>query len=918
MIADAGNTAQAFNQVVEGAKKAEDSVRRLNEQQEKTQQVKQPVAPVATPTIDTGTQSTVNRINQATSEAMAKVKQISAAATVPPVSDEVPKSHERATVSIKQLAAGFAIAQGAIMMVEAALRKIVGVIGSFINVNSQMEQVRMQFKVMIGDAKKYQEIFAATKKFADTTPFTDIDTYRAGQQLLSAQIKDLNEYKAALATVGDLAAASGRPIQEVAGAYARLKSGASGEAMEALRQMNISRSMFEAKGIQFDSSGQALATSQQMTKALDEIVKSNFGGLTQELSTKWAGLWSTFSSNVDNAARAVTGGAFLRLEAGLAGINGAMEKALNDPDSKIYRLGAAITSIVGAIGGLSDAFGGLFGPAGLSAIQMITEAIAGVSLAISGFTLLSRMAQAAVQFLWDTMTMSGNAKQNFVANMMEATNSYNKQTAAAKTAFGIQLDLTKQEDVAQEDSAKKAARLNQEKAMAAVEYRNAIVQNTKTIMTVQESLWAVEKAKGRDSVQLAQMEMEQRKLNLSVLQEAESKLQASQGAAYKKSASLLEAESKYAQSIAAYYDALIAKREALGEFVTNTSKLLAEADAIDKRGGDSGVKRYAALKSAVDEYMDSLKKLQELQRATETNSAKMQAAAGAVRSGSLTQYQNEAAVIEQGEKVFQVNALQERLAQIQRLSQAQNLGARERFGLYEQERQIFSELTGSIGSAIEGTMQKIQSMQSAAIGAASSAVGILEKVGASESDYQALARMVSGLRLDTGNMNLQNLGQYASLIESLQKKGASVDGMMPSVNEVFGALQKELTGVPEAINKLQGGLQSLAGLSAQVGAAAAENFWKPWNDKLAELKAQFSSLSMTNFSPVSSVPAPVSIPVPASRNPEPTTVQVNAQTNLSFQGYTQDQAQNIVTQAKEKFGDELMAALQSANAQYGF
>ena len=75
---------------------------------------------------------------------------------------------------------------------------------------------------------------------------------------------------------------------------------------------------------------------------------------------------------------------------------------------------------------------------------------------------------------------------------------------------------------------------------------------------------------------------------------------------------------------------------------------------------------------------------------------------------------------------------------------------------------------------------------------------------------------------------------------------------------------------------------------------------------------------MTNFSPVSSVPAPVNIPVPASRNPEPTTVQVNAQTNLSFQGYTADQVQTIVTQAKDRFGDELLAALQSANVQFGF
>ena len=857
----------------------------------------------------------------ATQNATANAGPNAAVPTITPISDSVPSSYNKATIGIRQLATGFAMAQGAIAAVEAAIRSVVNAFKDFINVNSQMEQIQMQFKVMIGDAQKYKEIFAETKKLADVTPFSDLETYRAGQQLLAAQIKDIDEYKAALATVADLAAGSGRSIQEAAGAYSRLKSGATGEAMEALRLMNISRTMFEAKGINFDASGQALATSEQLVKTLNEIVKSNFGGLTQELSTKWSGLWSTFSSNIDNATRAITGGSFIQLESGLDGINKALDAALKDPDQKLKRLGDAIAGITGAVGQLASAFNGLFSKGGSSAMQLITEGLAMVNLGLSTLAFLTRQAQAAMQFLWDTMTFSDNARQNFVTNMQEATSDYLKQINLVRGAFGIQSAAAEDAAETQIEASKRSGKEQQETAIKAAIASKELVSNIKTVMAVQESAWAVDKAKGRDAVQMAQMEMEQRKVNLDTLQAAEANRQASieaQGLSYRKSAEYLDAEAKYAQALEKYYDALIAKKEAMGGFITNTNKLLAEADAIDQRGGDSGVKRYEALKTAVNEYLDGLKKMRDTQIQAAANSAKMQAAAEAAQNGNLSQYQTMSAAIDQGEKMFQIGALQERLAQIQQLSQAQNLGARERFSLYEQERNIFAELTGSIGSAIADTMQKIESLQSKALGAASSAVGILDKIGATKSDYSAVASMVSGLRLNMGEMSMQNLGQMASLADTLKKKGVSASDLMPSSGDVLKALQREFSGVPETINKLQAGLQSLVGLSAQIGAMAADNFWAPWNDKLAMLKAEIASLANTNLNPLNYTPPPVPIPESNTGKAENKTVNVNQQTSLNIQGSTLKDIEGIVNQAKEKFGADLYAALQEANTQFGF
>ncbi len=883
MTADPGNTGQVLDQVMQKAKRVDESLRELGS--------RTPASPQGAATLP---------------------------AAAAPLPNSVPASYQKTTGSIKQLAAAFVVAQGAIMAVETALRSVSGAFGGFINVNNQMEQLRLQFEVMLGSKAKMEELFTITKKFADTTPFNDLDSYRAGQQLLAAGVKDAREYERSLRSVGDLAAASGRSIGEVASAYARLKSGATGEAMEALRLMNISRAMFEAQGIRFDAGGQALATARQMTDALDSIISNNYGGMTEKLSKTWAGLWSTFTSGAENSVRTLTGGTFELLKSALASVNDAMDAALKDPDQKLKRLGDSITVAAKAVGELGGQFTTLAGSGASTAFQALGQALAAVGFGLSTIVYLTRMAQAAMQLLWDTVSMSGNARQNFMNSMNDANSAYSKQIALVRSALGMQADAAQSSADAQTNATNKIAKAQQEAAIKAAESRNSVVAGLKTIMAVQESAWAVEKAKGRDTTQLAQMEMEQRKLNLSTLQEAEGRQQAAieaQGKAYQKSSELLAAEAEYAKALAAYYDALIEKKEKMGGFVTQTSKLIAEADAIEAKGGDAGVKRYEALKSAVTEYLDGLEKMKNAQIQAQANAAKMESAVSAAQSGNLAQYQNVTAAIEQNERIFQISALQERLNQIRQLSEAQNLGARERFTLYEQERQIFSQMTGGISAAITETMQQIESLQNKAMGAASSAIGILEKTGAEKSAYEEVASMIRGLNLDMSKMSLQTLGQMASLSDQLKNKGVSAKDLMPNSGQVLEALRKELTGIPDMIGKLQGGLQTLIGLSAQIGAQAANNFWGPWEEKLSGLKEQIASLAMTNLAPAGSILPAVELPR-TNTQAQTQTVNVATNTQLTVQGSTLREVDEIVAKARDRFSDELYAALQEANARF--
>jgi len=795
----------------------------------------------------------------------------------------------------------------------AAIKAVGAAIEPFVRLNSEIENTQLKFKVLLGDAAKAKAAFAETKKYADTTPFTLKETASARTKLFSANIEDMDTLKAA----GDLAAASGRSLDEAAMAFARLKSGATGEAMEMLRYMNVSRQMFRAEGIDFDAGGQALATAEELTGALRNIVKANFGGMTDEIGKQWSGLWSTFGDTVDNAMRGISSGSFVWLKnavsSAITAINGLLDSGA------LQQFGSAAGAIFGAIVGVVKNIGTALAPLGAIIGVTLVQALGVAAGIIATIAVGIRLIASAAEFVVDVVT-SGNLTKSLAdakARQREILGDYRVQMQQAGSAVkGQTLDLNDNTE-----ATNKNAKAMTKAQITAIEARDQAVANIKRVQAAQESTWAVEKARGRDAVQLAQMEMEQAKLNLAAMQEKEEAVRAAQEAAgkpYRKSNEMMSSEVAYAKSLENYYDKLIAKKSAMGEFITTTSKLLAEADAIDKRGGDSGVKRYEALKSSVDEYLDSLQKLRESQIQTSTGLAKMQEATSAAQAGNVTQYQNMAAVIDQSEKVFQIQALQERLQQIQQLSEAQNLGARDRFSLYEQERQVFGQLTGSISGAIDDTMQKIESMQSKALGAASSAVGILDKVGASKGAYSEVADMVS--RLSKTDMSLANLGQLANVADQLKKKGISVGDIMPSSDQIISALKRELSDVPDTISKLQSGMQTLIGMSTQIGAQAAENFWKPWEAKIATLKSQFASLSDTNLNPLNYVPPPVPIPQSNAANTAAAgkNVNVNVQTTNQIQGSTLKDINDVVSKAKDRFGEELHSALVEANAQYGF
>lgn len=151
----------------------------------------------------------------------------------------------------------------------------------------QIEQYRTSLKVMMGDADLAEQRLQELVEFAATTPFELPQVIEAGNKLQA-----LGRYsKETLTALGDLASASGKPMEQALSAYAKMASGQKGIAVDMFRDLLItSNDWAEATGKGFKSSGESLATYSEMLEALPKIIKDKgFAGMMEEQSKTLVG-----------------------------------------------------------------------------------------------------------------------------------------------------------------------------------------------------------------------------------------------------------------------------------------------------------------------------------------------------------------------------------------------------------------------------------------------------------------------------------------------------------------------------------------------------------------------------------------------------------------------------------------------------
>jgi len=168
---------------------------------------------------------------------------------------------------------------GVIGVVAMVVRGIVKLGKASIDAAAKFEKYTMTLKTMLGSQGAARERMAEYADIARKTPFKLRQVVEAGNQLQA-----IGQYsRENLTMLGDMAAASGKPIEQVMNAYAKLSTGQRGEAVNMFRDLLIADKDWE------EATGKSIKnlTTDEMMKALPNIMKKKgfFGMMAEQAKT---------------------------------------------------------------------------------------------------------------------------------------------------------------------------------------------------------------------------------------------------------------------------------------------------------------------------------------------------------------------------------------------------------------------------------------------------------------------------------------------------------------------------------------------------------------------------------------------------------------------------------------------------------
>lgn len=198
-----------------------------------------------------------------------------------------------------------------------------GAIKGGLQFNATLETLGVQFEVLTGSATRSAKIMRELVSFAARTPF-QLEEVASSARVMMAYGLQGSEM---LRRIGDAAAASGRPMEEVANTFGRIKSGAFGEAFQRLAEMGIAtRRMLEGEGLVFDKSGSYKGSADEALIAVSRIIDRRFNGMMDRLSQTMMGKLSTLKDDIGMTLGVATGQLFDNLKPQLDRVSAAFKK----------------------------------------------------------------------------------------------------------------------------------------------------------------------------------------------------------------------------------------------------------------------------------------------------------------------------------------------------------------------------------------------------------------------------------------------------------------------------------------------------------------------------------------------------------------------------------------------------------------
>jgi hypothetical protein len=216
---------------------------------------------------------------------------------------------------------------------------------------ADIESYQATLETMLGSTQAARDRMEEYKDIAKITPFGLEDVVEGGNQLQA-----IGRYsRENLEMLGDLAAASNKPMEQVMNAYAKLATGQKGEASRMFQDLLISRNdWIAATGKGASKNGELLASTEEMMAALPKIMQSKgFFGMMAKQAEKANGMFSNLGDSVFSL-RAALGERMMptvkSVTGVLTGMVNTMEKAVRVPlAEKIAQEKVELNLLVGAL-----------------------------------------------------------------------------------------------------------------------------------------------------------------------------------------------------------------------------------------------------------------------------------------------------------------------------------------------------------------------------------------------------------------------------------------------------------------------------------------------------------------------------------------------------------------------------------------
>jgi len=165
----------------------------------------------------------------------------------------------------------------------------------------QFEVYRSTLTTMLGTQELANKRLQEYADIGAKTPFELDQVVQLGNSLQS-----LGRYtRENVIMLGDLASASGKPIEQVSGAFAKLASGQKGVAVDMFRDLLITTDDWvKATGKGISKNGELMATTEEMLKVLPKIMADKkFVGMMENQSQTLFGIWSNLMDSIDAKTR---------------------------------------------------------------------------------------------------------------------------------------------------------------------------------------------------------------------------------------------------------------------------------------------------------------------------------------------------------------------------------------------------------------------------------------------------------------------------------------------------------------------------------------------------------------------------------------------------------------------------------------